>query len=63
MTIKDLDKSLSEHINAFKYYIDTNFEEGSHNPIDSGDLAEFGRQVYYALDATREKIIDYLEHN
>ncbi len=63
MTIKDLNSSLSDDINAFQSFIETHFEEGSHNPVDSGELAEFGKQVFYALDATREKIIDYLENN
>ena len=31
-------------------------------PVSSGDLAEFGKQVFYVLDAFREHIVDALEN-
>ena len=42
---------LKSDLSAFQSYIETHFEEFSHDPVDSGTLYEFGKQNYYILSS------------
>ena len=60
MSINDLNNKLTDDVEAFKLYVQSNYQEGTNEPVSSEDLAEFGRQVYYALDSMKENLISYL---
>lgn len=43
--------NLLSELEMFQSYVDSNYKEQSKSPVTSGDLAEFGKQVYYVLDS------------
>lgn len=57
-----LDIQLKKDLEEFQSYVQSNYSELSKVPVSSGDLAEFGKQVFYVLDAFREHIVDALEN-
>ena len=57
-----LDIQLKKDLEEFQSYVQSNYSELSKVPVSSGDLAEFGKQVFYVLDAFREHIADALEN-
>lgn len=57
-----LDMQFKKDLEDFQSYVQSNYQELSQNPVSSGDLAEFGNQIFYTLDAFREHIIDALEN-
>lgn len=58
-----LDMQLKKDLEDFQSYVQSNYQELSGSPASSGELAEFGKQVFYTLDAFREHIIDALENH
>lgn len=54
----NLDTLLKKDLEDFQNYVQSSYEELSKNPVSSGDLAEFGKQIFYTLDAFREHIVD-----
>lgn len=58
--MSNLNQLLQKELDAFQSHIQSNFEEYSDKPVTSGELAEFGKQVFYVLDAFREYIVDEL---
>lgn len=57
-----LDIQLKKDLEEFQSYVQSNYSELSKAPVSSGDLAEFGKQVFYVLDTFREHIVDALEN-
>ena len=58
-----LDTQSKKDLEDFQSYVQSNYQELSENHVSSGDLAEFGKQVFYTLDAFREHIINALENH
>jgi len=56
--MNNLDASLKKELEDFQTYVQSNYSELSESPVSSGDLAEFGKQLFYTLDAFREHIVD-----
>ena len=61
MTIPELDKLISDDIEAFRLQLHSHYPENSKAPVTAGDLNELGRQAFYVFDGMREHIIDYLK--
>lgn len=59
MNKDNLISSIQNDLDAYQSYIENNFEEFSHSPVDSGTLYEFGKQTYYVLGG----IIEALRNN
>ena len=45
----DLNNQLKDELYDFQTYIQSNYQELSNSPVTSGDLAEFGKQIFYLL--------------
>ena len=60
--MNNLDTLLKKDLEDFQSYVQSNYRELSDNPVASGDLAEFGNQVFYTLDAFREHIVDAINN-
>ena len=56
--MRNLDDQLKKDLDSFQQYVQSNFEEFSDSPVSSGELAEFGKEVFYLLDAFREHIVN-----
>ncbi len=63
MNINELDLKIKKDVEGFKEFVKSEYPECSKDPINSGDLAELGRQTYYALDSIRTNVIEYLKTN
>lgn len=61
--MNNLDTQLKKEIEDFQLYVQSNYRELSQSPVSSGDLAEFGKQIFYTLDAFREHIVNAIEKN
>lgn len=46
---------LVKSLEDFMVYVDSNYKISDKTPVTSGDLAEFGHQVYYTLS-------EFIEH-
>jgi hypothetical protein len=60
--MNNLDTLLKKDLEDFQSYVQSNYRELSDNPVSSGDLAEFGKQLFYTLDAFREHIVDAINN-
>lgn len=60
--MNNIDTLLKKELKDFQTYVQSNYKELSETPVSSGDLAEFGKQVFYVLDSFREHIVDVLEN-
>lgn len=57
----DLTNQLKDELCDFQTYVQSNYQELSNSPVTSGDLAEFGKQIFYLFDAFREHIVNALD--
>ena len=60
--MNNLDTLLRKDLEDFQEYVQSNYDEFSKNPASSGDLAEFGKQIFYVLDAFREHIVNEIDN-
>lgn len=60
--MNNLDASLKKELEDFQTYVQSNYSELSESPVSSGDLSEFGKQLFYTLDAFREHIVDAINN-
>lgn len=60
--MNNLDTLLKKDLEDFQNYVQSNYEELSENKVTSGDLAEFGKQIFYTLDAFREHIVNAINN-
>ncbi len=60
MSVEELDSLISSDLQAFQLFVQSNYDECSSQPVTSADLAEFGRQAYYAFNSIKENVINYL---
>lgn len=58
MEKKDMISKVLNDLDAYQAYLDSNFEEFSHAPVDSGTLYSFGKQTFYVLSSIIETIND-----
>lgn len=61
MTISELDKLISDDIEAFRAHIQSHYPENSGESVAANDLNELGKQAFYVFNGMREHIIDYLK--
>lgn len=60
--MNNLDTLLKKDLEDFQNYVQSNYEELSESKVTSGDLAEFGKQIFYTLDAFREHIVNTINN-
>lgn len=58
MEKKDIISKVLSDLDTYQTYLDSNFEEFSHAPVDSGTLHSFGKQTFYVLSSIIEAIND-----
>lgn len=68
MTVSQLDANLEKILNDFSEeirsnYHDSNYHDGSTEPITEHDINEFARQTFYAMNEFRKEIVKYLNEH
>lgn len=58
MEKNDIVSKAVNNLDAYQAYLDSNFDEFSHTPIDSGTLYSFGKQTFYVLSSIIEALND-----
>lgn len=58
MEKKDIISKVLNDLDMYQTYLDSNFEEFSHTPVDSGTLHSFGKQTFYVLSSIIEALND-----
>lgn len=63
MTTKELDQRLTAVLDDFSSELRQEYDDYSKAPVTGGDIAELSRQTFYALDAFRKELVQYLDSN
>lgn len=63
MTTEMLNQRLKSALDNFEEETRREFDEYSKDSVTKGEIAELSKQTFYALDAFRKEIIQYLDSN